>query len=159
METTPNLGNSQDDVADQFRRFNHQYNAQLCIMRCINTAGDVPAFMSNVAAFELTLLSEKDKKELKELHDLRETFNRTYGKGRMQADSTDGLQLRFELSRAIYRKLYGWTKARGIERAVLAIGRPTCHKCGEYIKWNEKERADARKEIKSQQEDGEDANA
>ena len=124
---------------DDYHDFNHYWNIELCIQRCINLAANPEEYVMAVEQFEATLISDLDDalyQKVKALSDAQEM--------QLGVESAK-IMARFKLAREKFRLLYGFMKRRTVSKAVLAIGRPKCHACGALILWNRKERDEAKK--------------
>lgn len=142
MDNQQNSGGIPNLPYDEYHDFNHYWNIELCIQRCINLAANPEEYVNAVDQFEATLISDLDDKlyqRIKALSDQQEEY--------LGVEAAK-LGYRFKLAREKFRLLYGFMKRRTVSKAVLAIGRPKCHACGALILWNRKEREEAKQEAK-----------
>jgi hypothetical protein len=116
---------------EEFRSFNHYYNIQLCIVNCINNAGNALNYVYAVEQFEATLLPDLNEKMEADLSKFTDEVAKKYGQSKM-----GDIEVQFEIARKKYRLLYGLMKGKSPTRAVLAIGSPKCKKCGEPVRWD-----------------------
>lgn len=124
---------------DEYHDFNHYYNIEMCVMNCVNKSYNLPEFIVAVDMFEITLVSDLDSDLKKKLDEISFKLNEELGRGVLRP------HVQFMLAKEKYRLLYGFMKRQKISKAVLAIGRPKCHKCGATILWNRDERVEAKK--------------
>jgi hypothetical protein len=126
----PEQGQENPQVPDEYRDFNHYYNIELCVMNCINRSSNQVEYIAAVNQFEATLISDIDDALMKKLRALDDAAEKELGA------QVNKLNVQFNIAREKYRLLYGFMKKRGAVKAVLAIGRPKCHNCGELIRWD-----------------------
>lgn len=124
----------------ELRKFDHTYNVQLAIQNCTARAGDPKAYALAVEHFELMVVTEEDETIRKKLEAIDKQYYDKYG------EEWQNITYQYQIARQKFRILYAYTKRKSPIKAILAIGRPKCHNCGEQILWNRDERAQWRKE-------------
>lgn len=146
MAEQPTTGGIPNMPFDDYHDFNHYWNIELCVQRCINASGEAAGYIMAVDQFEATLISDLDDKLYSEVKHLSDLQQNTLG------EQSRKIEAQFRLAREKFRLLYGFMKQGKVSKAVLAIGRPKCHKCGELILWNKKERAEARQKLRAMED-------